>query len=1033
MSKIHLSKAESWDAIYKASKFINFTSFDYANVKQSLIDYFKLMHPEFNNWIETDEFVMNIEAFAYICELYSYRLDMLSNENLLSLAQRKDSVLRLAKFISYKPSRNKPGIGLVKITSISTTENVYDINGNNLAKTKIIWNDASNPNWKHQFFAVLNSVIKQSFGDVEPIRRKQVYDQVYELYTFNNVPLVNCVIPYKVSVQSKTIQMNLASSELTNDGPVEQRPHTNNQFNILYGTDGLGDASVNTGFFILTKQGDLSRVRKSFTDLTPHAFYQPSSTNINDIDVWVNEITVNTADESKNVLNTPLWVETDTTNAQNVIFSDNSSRYRYEIETLINDGIKIWFGDDDYAKIPYGDFDIWYRTSSPDPVVIPESAINNITSNVNYLDANKTAQVLTFTYSLLHPIQNASASEELDHIKINAPATYYTQNRMVTARDYNSYMLRDSAILKLKSINRTYVGASKYTELHDSSDTYQHITHLGTDLSLYVNDYTETINIPINTSPLTVITNYIQPLLSNTHVAFFRLKTNIVNRRYFTNTELHSILFDFMGTVYYVTDGNPPNPKYPFAIYGDDISYIPALVTTPDWLFHVSVTKTEYVISYNAAKLVAHSPTTKFRVYERGDTITLLETNSATKRTKNNMEFLPYNIEFPVLGSKIYNSLNEYNGLPDYNSVEVTINDKNNDGIPDVADLSYVLDNKLNIDLAVEDYYTASNTHKLFNHVFDMPFDSLDVGVPTLDLGYEFLAMDIEYTGDVDSTTIVIDEIVNKDIRPVANTITVSSYGLNTKLTITIKDYVYFERASRNHPFVVTDQEVKRQWYTEHQANNHVRYDRKSGRINLSYLWKHVSMGSNRINPSTSNIIDTFIITKGYYDSMHNWVAGNQQNRPIKPTPLDLKTAYGYLTGSKMVSDELILRSGEFKILFGAKSDPRLQAKFVVVRSPNSTLTDIQIKIAIIDEINSFFDINSWNFGESFNFTELATSVHNILSDQIASFVIVPKEKLNLFGNLFQINAEDHEILIPHVTVDDIEFATSLTPTVLNI
>lgn len=1033
MSKIHLSKAESWDAIYKASKFINFTSFDYATVKQSLIDYFKLMHPEFNNWIETDEFVMNIEAFAYICELYSYRLDMLSNENLLSLAQRKDSVLQLAKFISYKPSRNKPGIGLVKITSISTSENVFDINGNNLAKTNIIWNDASNPNWKHQFFAVMNSVIKQSFGDVEPLRRKQVYDQVYELYTFNNVPLVNCVIPYKVSLQNITIPMNLVSIDLTNDGPIEQRPHTNNQFNIVYSTDGLGDTSANTGFFILTKQGDLTRYRHSFTDLTPHAYAQPNATNINDIDVWVNEVEVNASDETKNILKTPLWVETDTTNAQNVIFSDNSSQYRYEIETLINDGIKIWFGDDDYAKIPYGDFDIWYRTSLADPKVIPESAINNITSSVNYLDANKSAQVLTFSFSLFHPIQNASASEDIDHIKINAPATYYTQNRMVTARDYNSYMLRDSAILKLKSINRTYVGASKYTELHDSSDTYQNITHLGTDLSLYVNEYTETLHVSISNSPLTVITNYIQPLLSDMHASFYRLKNNLVNRRYFTNTELHAILFDYMGSVYYSTDGNPPNPKFPFAIYGDSLSYIPALVTSSDWLFHITTTKTEYIIKYNAAKLVMHSPTTKFRAFNRGDTITLLSTNPSTKRTKNVTEFLPYNIEFPIFGPKVYDSLNEYNGLPDYSSVEVSINDKNNDGVPDVADLSYLLGNQIDIDLSADDYYTGRSAHRLFNHVFDMPFDSVDVGVPTLDVGYEFLAMDINYVGDVDSTTIVIDEIVNKDVRPVANTITVSSYGLNTKVTITINDYVYFERSSRNDPFVVTNQEVKRQWYTEYQANNHVRYARKAGRLNLSYIWKHVSSIGNRINPSTSNIIDTFIITKGYYDSVSNWVAGNIQNKPIMPTPLDLKTAYGYLTGNKMISDEMILRSGEFKILFGSKADPKLQAKFVVVRSPNSTLTDIQIKISIIDAVNKFFDINSWNFGESFNFTELSTSVHNTIPTQISSFVIVPTETQNLFGNLFQIHAEDNEILIPHITIDDIEFADALTPTVINI
>jgi hypothetical protein len=1027
MSKIQLSKAESWDAIYKASKFINFTSLEFATVKQSLIDYFKLMHPEFNNWIETDEFVMNIEAFAYICELYAYRLDMLSNENLISLAQRKDSILRLAKFISYKPSRNKPGIGLVKMTSVITTEPVYDINGNNLANTKIIWNDANNPNWKHQFFAVMNHAIKQTFGNVEPLQRTQVYDQVFEVYTINSVPLVNCVVPFTINHQNKTIALELVSAEIDANGPYEQRPHTTNQFNILYSTDGLGDASNNTGFFILAKQGRLSRIRTSFTDLAPHTSYQPAQTNINDIDVWVNQITVN-ANENLNELNTPLWVETDTSNAQNVIFSDNSSQYRYEIESLDNDGIKIWFGDGDYAKIPYGDFDIWLRTSDPDPISIPPIAINNVNTNIKYLGSDDKTYNLIFEFSLQNAIQNASVSESLEHIKINAPATYYTQNRMVTARDYNTYLMQSSSILKLKSINRTYAGASKYTELHDPSDTYENITHLGTDLSMYLDIYKETIKIPLSYAPLAVITNYIQPLLSNANASFYRMQTGVVSRRYFTNTEFHNFLFDFMGARYYATDTNPPNARIPFAIYGTSTGYTAALATSDDWLFHIDQSKTEYTIRYNAAKLVVHSPTTKFRAYDKGDSITLLSTNTSNNRTKTSSEFLPYNIEFPVTGARKYDSLNELNGLTDYNSLEVTINDKNNDGVPDVADLYYVLDNAIPVDLTAEKYYTSTATNGLFNHVFDMAFDSLEVVLPTLNLGYEVLVMDIEITGDVDNN-IVFDE----KSAVVTDTVTISSYGINTKVIVNIKDYVYFTRSSINHPFTITDQIAKRQWYSEHAAGNNVFYTRKPGRTNLSYVWKHTTPLANRINPSTTNIIDSFIITKGYYDNITKWTNGTIPNRPAKPTQLELSTAYNYLTGNKMISDELIIRSGEFKVLFGSKADPKLQAKFVIVKSPSVTYTDIQIKSAVINAIKDFFDITYWNFGDTFNFTELSTSIHNVLSAQISSIVIIPKESLNHFGSLFQIGAEENEILIPHVSIDDIEFALALTPTAINM
>jgi hypothetical protein len=102
MSTRIISKAEGFDLIYKAFQDINFKSFDFNTVKQSLIDYVKLYFPEtFNDFIESSEFIAHLEIFAYVAELFIYRVDVNAHENFLPVAQRKDSVLRLAKFISY--------------------------------------------------------------------------------------------------------------------------------------------------------------------------------------------------------------------------------------------------------------------------------------------------------------------------------------------------------------------------------------------------------------------------------------------------------------------------------------------------------------------------------------------------------------------------------------------------------------------------------------------------------------------------------------------------------------------------------------------------------------------------------------------------------------------------------------------------------------------------------------------------------------------------------------------------------------------
>ena len=133
MSRI-ISRAESWETVYTAFQNINFTAFDFNTIKQSLLDYTKLTFPEtFNDYIESSEFIAIIETFAYIAELLTYRVDINAHENFISTAQRRDSILRLAKLVSYAATRPLPARGLVKITSVSTSETVIDANGIDLS------------------------------------------------------------------------------------------------------------------------------------------------------------------------------------------------------------------------------------------------------------------------------------------------------------------------------------------------------------------------------------------------------------------------------------------------------------------------------------------------------------------------------------------------------------------------------------------------------------------------------------------------------------------------------------------------------------------------------------------------------------------------------------------------------------------------------------------------------------------------------------------------------------------------------------
>ena len=122
-----ISRAESWSTVYKAFQNINFSAYDFTTVKASLRDYIQLYHSEnFNDYIENSEIIAQIESFAYIAEILAYRQDMNAHENFFTLAERKDSVLQLAKFISYNASRNLAPRGLVKICLLYTSPSPRD-------------------------------------------------------------------------------------------------------------------------------------------------------------------------------------------------------------------------------------------------------------------------------------------------------------------------------------------------------------------------------------------------------------------------------------------------------------------------------------------------------------------------------------------------------------------------------------------------------------------------------------------------------------------------------------------------------------------------------------------------------------------------------------------------------------------------------------------------------------------------------------------------------------------------------------------
>jgi hypothetical protein len=201
----------------------------------------------------------------------------------------------------------------------------------------------------------------------------------------------------------------------------------------------------------------------------------------------------------------------------------------------------------------------------------------------------------------------------------------------------------------------------------------------------------------------------------------------------------------------------------------------------------------------------------------------------------------------------------------------------------------------------------------------------------------------------------------------------------------------------------------------------------RSGRSGLKFHYVHNSGSERRIDPSKSNIIDVYLLTKEYDLTYRNWLSSGTGIEPLAPTTQSLEANYSAaLEPIKAISDELIYHPVNYKVLFGNQAAGPLQGIFKAVTNPTRAISATDLQTRILSAIEDFFAIENWEFGQTFNFGELSTYVMNIMSPDITNFVLVPKQD-NGFGSLYQITCLSNEIFINGATVNDIQIITSLT------
>ena len=481
--------AEDWRKIYQAFQQADFKSYDFETLRRTMVAYLRENYPDdFNDFVESSEYVALIDLIAYISQALSFRVDLNARENFLETAERRNSILRLARLISYNAKRNQPATGLLKVDSISTTQDVFDSTGTNLSNTTVIWNDSANNNYGEQFTAILNAANQTGQLIGKPRESDTIGGVSTEVYTLSSNQNDLPIFTFSANIGGSNRNFEVVPSTITDSESIyESAPVNGTGLTYTYRSDGSGDSSNNTGYFFLFKQGTMTY--EDFTVDTAITNYVKSfnKTNVNNSDVFLYKF-----DEFGQILEQ--WKQVPALSGNNAIYNSlaNSERNIYNVVTKVGDTIDLVFGDGNFSNLPIGTFRLYTRSSDNARYAIQPADMTNIQIVVPYVDRNGAQQNLTVAMSLQASVYNAAATESNDSIKEKAAQVYYTQNRMITAEDYQIAPLSASQeIIKVRSVNRSASGISRAKEVLDPTGAYSNVNVFAEDGILYREESTQ--------------------------------------------------------------------------------------------------------------------------------------------------------------------------------------------------------------------------------------------------------------------------------------------------------------------------------------------------------------------------------------------------------------------------------------------------------------------------------------------------------------------------------------------------------------
>ena len=1106
-----------WKTIYQSFNQADFRSYDYETLRKSFIDYLKVYYPEtFNDYIESSEFVALLDVMAFMGQGLAYRNDLNSRENFIDTAERRDSVVKLANLVSYTPKRNIAGQGYLKVTSISTTQNISDINGFNLSNIPVLWNDPANPNWLEQFNTIVNASLINTQRVGRPGNTSEISGVTTDEYTIQITPNSLPIVPFNGTVDGRNMNFELCSvTSIDEDYIYEIPPAPTGKFNMLYRNDKLGFGSPETGFFFYFKQGSLQTVDFTLQQQIANQTIDIDIQGINNTDTWLYKINQSGIRD--------LWRKVENVYADAYLQNESSLRQLFSVSSRFNDQVTYVFGDGIFSEIPVGNFRAYVRGGNALTYTIYPTDLNGIAVAFTYISRLGRAETLTLGLSLTQVVSTAQARETISQIKQRAPTRYYTQNRMVNGEDYNNFPYTlYSSIIKSKAINRSSIGVSKNLDLLDPTGKYSSTNSFGSDGALYLDGTDGFLNLTINNTSdiIAFFTNTLSSVLSLNRASQYYIQN-------YTRYDVNESTGD--GVVYWMTSTVDT---------GSESGYVYNISGSLESPINVGIFNTNNLKYLTAGSIVKFTAPTGFYFDSNNRLVAGIPSPSDSTFIwttilnvigdgSNNGEGSFANGSGPIVvngyvpdGAILTQVIPVFgNNIPSAVIQECLIRMELNQDFTLVFDNSLMINqdrwsvkkytdpnwfvkftstglNRYSIIYKSLTYYFASVADTRFTFAKDelvydpfsgkiiqdfinvlginpLPNNSTPIGTDTK---VNILGQTVESDGyvndfqvevaatDVNNRQLILNpDFFNEITAYVSGAANIGIYAFfetvqdpinltrqylipsetimyqyptQTQVELVKYDYplgqVFYAYSENKFYKTIQDQTVTVPFY---YLVEQPQYSVKPGRQGLSYQYRHNSNNTNRIDPVTTNIIDLYVVTQSYYTAYQNYIVDSTNTipEPNRPTLTELTTEYNQVQNYKMLSDSVILNSVEFKPLFGPKADPALRATIKVVKVSNVNASDSEIRSAVLAAMNNYFNINNWNFGDTFYFSELSAFLHAECGDLISSAVLVPNDPTMSFGDLYEIKCRPYEIFANAATSNDVLVVPALTPAELQM